>query len=103
VQDIGLMDDVMPVKPLAIGKNPASINTWISSKGVIALLHYDNYYNCFVQLRGRKKFTLFAPSDYRNLYVYPLHHPVSCPFPISREVTTEKSNFSRDTARAKLT
>ena len=72
-----MLGDVLPNEPLAVGKKPSMTNAWISSKGVVALLHYDRYYNCFVQLRGRKKFTLFAPSDYRNLYLHPMHHPVS--------------------------
>ncbi len=37
--------------------------------------HYDCTYNFFFQLQGRKRFTLYPPSD--HLYLYPCLHPVS--------------------------
>jgi len=72
----GLIEDVGPVEPLAVGKTPTKVNVWISSKGVVALLHYDLYFNCFVQVKGKKRFILYPPSTWKNLYLHPLHHPV---------------------------
>jgi len=74
-REIKMENDMKPYEPLAIKKEPKSTNVWISSKGVVAMCHYDMYYNFFVQLRGKKKFILFPPSDFRRLYLHPLHHP----------------------------
>ena len=54
---------------------PLQVNLWIGRKGLITHTHYDCTYNFFVQLRGRKKFTLFPPNH--TLYLYPCLHPVN--------------------------
>ena len=49
---------------------------WISSAGMITHGHFDQDYNFFVQLRGRKRFTLWSPSQHELLYMYPRVHPL---------------------------
>jgi len=70
------LDDISPYADL-ISPMPesSSINVWIGQKGVIAHCHYDGYHNFYVQLRGRKKFTLFPPSSWAHLQVFPFLHP----------------------------
>ncbi|MCB9507937.1 MAG: cupin-like domain-containing protein [Myxococcales bacterium] len=45
---------------------------WFSTAGTRSALHFDLGENLHAQLVGRKRFTLFAPSDRRNLYGQPL-------------------------------
>ena len=49
---------------------------WISSKGMITHGHFDQDYNIFVQLVGRKRFTLWSPWQHERMYVYPRIHPL---------------------------
>ncbi|KAK4536521.1 hypothetical protein CDCA_CDCA08G2546 [Cyanidium caldarium] len=49
---------------------------WISAPGAITPLHYDAYPTELVQLRGRKRVTLFAPEDIPRLQMYPVGHPL---------------------------
>lgn len=68
--------DVYPLDEL-LSPNPShsSINVWIGQPNVIAHCHYDGYHNFYVQLYGRKKFTLFSPTQWPGLYPYPFLHP----------------------------
>jgi hypothetical protein len=50
------------------------VNLWVGRAGIITSTHYDATYNFFVQLQGRKRFTLFPPNQ--TLYLYPCLHPV---------------------------
>ena len=50
---------------------PSSIVFWCSVFGNSSGLHFDLSPNCNVQVRGRKHFVLFAPSETRRLYRYP--------------------------------
>jgi len=52
-------------------------NVWMGSKGSTAALHHDPFDNFFVQIYGRKKFTLFSPDLHHSFYVYPKTHPAS--------------------------
>lgn len=47
---------------------------WIGSKGVITPFHYDELHNVFLQVEGSKKFLLFPPTAWRQLYLYPKFH-----------------------------
>ena len=49
---------------------------WISSEGMITHGHFDQDFNFFVQLVGKKRFTLWTPSQHELLYVYPRIHPL---------------------------
>ncbi len=68
--------DVQPIRELLL-LNPkrSSINAWIGQPHVIAHCHYDGYHNFYAQLIGRKKFTLFRPTNWPGLYPYPFLHP----------------------------
>jgi len=60
---------------LAAKMGPLKFNTlWISKKDIITMCHYDEAFNFFGQVRGKKKFTLFSPNEFKNLYPFPLHH-----------------------------
>ena len=69
-------EDVQPIRELLL-LNPkrSSINAWIGQPHVIAHCHYDGYHNFYAQLIGRKKFTLFRPTNWPGLYPYPFLHP----------------------------
>ena len=49
---------------------------WVSSPGMITHGHFDQDYNVFVQLKGRKRFTLWLPWQHELLYMYPRVHPM---------------------------
>ena len=49
---------------------------WVSSGGLATHLHTDMDWNCFVQIRGKKRFTLFPPSQHELMYMYPRVHPM---------------------------
>ena len=49
---------------------------WVSSSGLATHLHIDMDWNCFVQIRGKKRFTLFPPSQHELMYMYPRVHPM---------------------------
>ena len=53
----------------------SSINLWVGQRDVVAHCHYDGYHNFFVQIKGRKRFTLVPPSSWHVLRVYPFLHP----------------------------
>jgi len=42
--------------------------------GTVYHCHYDLQPNLHVQLTGRKRFILFPPDDWPNLYPFPVHH-----------------------------
>lgn len=58
--------------------SPLQVNLWVGRAGIVTHTHYDCTYNFFVQLQGRKRFTLFPPDQ--NLYLFPCLHPVSALF-----------------------
>lgn len=49
---------------------------WISSSGMITHTHFDQDYNFFVQLIGKKRFTLWSPFQHELMYMYPRVHPM---------------------------
>ena len=49
---------------------------WASHGGVHTPCHYDSASNFVAQLKGRKRFLLFSPSQSFNLYAYPVGHPM---------------------------
>ena len=49
---------------------------WISSSGMITHGHFDQDFNFFVQLIGKKRFTLWPSSQHELLHVYPRVHPL---------------------------
>ena len=49
---------------------------WISSAGMITHGHFDQDYNIFIQLVGKKRFTLWSPDQHSLLYMYPRVHPL---------------------------
>lgn len=42
--------------------------------GVVTPLHFDEAYNFFTQVKGRKLFKLYSPKYFPNVYPYPVHH-----------------------------
>ena len=50
-------------------------SAWLNSAGVLAGAHFDVNQNINVQLKGRKKWTLWAPHQLNDLCFYPYIHP----------------------------
>ena len=70
------IDDLLPLDEfISLNPQSTSINVWIGQPRVIAHCHYDGYHNMYVQLFGKKKFTLFRPSQWSFIYPYPFLHP----------------------------
>eukprot|EP00118_Oscarella_pearsei_P012919 m.98673 g.98673 ORF g.98673 m.98673 type:complete len:812 (+) comp37002_c0_seq1:3-2438(+) len=49
---------------------------WVSSPGMITHTHFDQDYNFFVQLYGKKEFTLWPSTDHDHLAPFPRIHPM---------------------------
>ncbi|KAL4239511.1 Hypoxia-inducible factor 1-alpha inhibitor [Mactra antiquata] len=47
----------------------------VGMEGNITPVHYDEQENFFAQIYGEKRFLLFHPDQYENLYPYPVYHP----------------------------
>lgn len=78
IDDVGrwAWDDIQPIgELLMLNPKHSSINIWMGQPHVIAHCHYDAYHNFFAQLYGRKRFTLFRPTEWPGLYPYPFLHP----------------------------
>ena len=74
-----LRDDVMPDDLLYHTERDYKARKqfmWISSAGMITHTHFDQDYNFFVQLVGKKRFTLWSPLQHELMYVYPRVHPM---------------------------
>eukprot|EP01090_Pellita_catalonica_P010852 TRINITY_DN222_c0_g1_i2.p1 TRINITY_DN222_c0_g1~~TRINITY_DN222_c0_g1_i2.p1 ORF type:complete len:269 (-),score=31.37 TRINITY_DN222_c0_g1_i2:317-1123(-) len=54
---------------------PSKSLVWIGEANVTTHLHHDWSHNFHVQIKGRKQFLLFPPSQWRYLYLYPFLHP----------------------------
>ena len=48
---------------------------FVGTEGCTTPCHYDEQQNLFAQIKGRKRFLLFGPDNFKNLYPYPVHHP----------------------------
>eukprot|EP00698_Gefionella_okellyi_P020574 TRINITY_DN6473_c0_g1_i1.p1 TRINITY_DN6473_c0_g1~~TRINITY_DN6473_c0_g1_i1.p1 ORF type:complete len:512 (+),score=93.01 TRINITY_DN6473_c0_g1_i1:66-1601(+) len=60
----------------SLGFGKIKFNTlWIGEPTVTTPAHFDEAYNLYLQVRGRKNFTLFAPAQFGCLYPFPYHHP----------------------------
>ncbi|KAF2748704.1 phospholipase A2 [Sporormia fimetaria CBS 119925] len=53
----------IPFARIALEKDPDAINLWIGNAFSTTALHKDNYENIYVQIRGRKHFTLLPPVE----------------------------------------
>lgn len=47
----------------------------IGMAGNVTPVHYDEQENFFAQIYGQKRFMLFHPDQFENLYPYPVYHP----------------------------
>lgn len=48
---------------------------WMSGAGPRAWIHADSDHNFFIHMLGTKRFIVFPPSEYENLYMYSRLHP----------------------------
>ncbi|PHH64889.1 hypothetical protein CDD81_3746 [Ophiocordyceps australis] len=70
-QNDNLRDEYSPLFPdaqkdipfvrIALQRPPDAINLWIGNSRSVTAIHKDNFENIYVQIRGRKHFTLFPP------------------------------------------
>ena len=75
-QDNLLVSHLVPILlhiPRILNNSPL-LRLWVSSKGTIALPHYDLENNLFFQLSGEKTFTISPPSSYPLYNPYPFLH-----------------------------
>eukprot|EP00808_Paulinella_micropora_P006014 g60212.t1 len=71
-----LMADMEPLDPFLLagaGHETFAVNLWLGRAGLITHSHYDAQYNFFLQVSGKKRFTLFPPSP--RLSLFPALHP----------------------------
>ncbi|POM79972.1 Clavaminate synthase-like protein [Phytophthora palmivora] len=67
-----IMDDfVLPT--CLLDKPVTQVNLWMTVQSGRTTLHYDAYQNILVVLYGRKKVTLYPPSDTAKMYPFPVH------------------------------
>jgi len=71
-----LAADVAPLAPLFVSPRDRAraLNqsfVWVSGKGVTTHTHFDQDHNFFVQVVGRKRFTVFASTVHEAMYPYP--------------------------------
>lgn len=64
-----LRDDILRLDLLS--GEACSPHFWLGGADLVTPLHWDNLHNLYGQVRGRKRFTLFAPAEHDNLYPYP--------------------------------
>jgi len=69
-----LAGDVRP--PELLGDAPAAPHFWFGSADNVTPLHHDPLTNLFLQVYGRKRFTLFDARQFEELYPFPAsaHH-----------------------------
>ncbi len=72
----------IPFARIALARDPDALNLWIGNSRSVTALHRDGYENLYVQLRGRKHFTLM---------------PALCA-PAVREEVLPPATYARDPA-----
>ena len=50
------------------------VHFWLTGTNISASVHYDRDHNFFAQVVGKKRFTLFQPSQWDELCVHPFYH-----------------------------
>eukprot|EP00026_Physarum_polycephalum_P008946 Phypoly_transcript_09053.p1 GENE.Phypoly_transcript_09053~~Phypoly_transcript_09053.p1 ORF type:complete len:477 (-),score=74.61 Phypoly_transcript_09053:15-1313(-) len=73
-----LAKDVTPFSNLWLtpqDQNQFGLYLWLSGKGTRPPIHIDSDHNFYVHISGRKRFILFPPTEWKNLYMYPRLHP----------------------------
>lgn len=63
----------------ALGQDPDAVNFWLGNGRSVTSLHKDNYENIYVQIRGRKHFTLLPPVEMPCVNETPLSFARYCP------------------------
>jgi len=56
-------------------KDHFGLYMWLSSDDVRPPIHYDQDHNFFIHVAGSKRFVLYPPWEWRNLYPFPRIHP----------------------------
>lgn len=70
-----LTQHIEPRHMIQLDDELSAANIWLGSKGVIANTHYDRSENFNIQLVGAKRWWIFPPSAWQQLYHYPSIHP----------------------------
>lgn len=66
-----LLDEVER-PPYCVDRVAMKCNLWLGGEGTASDIHYDMTHNIVAQLRGRRRVTLFPPSEAPRLYPYSL-------------------------------
>lgn len=75
MQVLRVPDDMQVSAAELTAERDVSRFLWVNDEGVDAGMHYDRSENVFVQLWGRKHFTLYAPEHWPEFDLYPDLHP----------------------------
>jgi len=76
--------DLYPIEPLMVKNSSWKAdesylhrwtNAWLGPAGATTHTHYDITHNFYAQIVGVKRFVLFPPEDFVNLYLFPFLHP----------------------------
>ena len=73
-------------------------NLWLGAGETVSPLHYDEYDNVLLVLRGRKELLLFPPSDLEHLY-YAARLKVWSPTANTTNNNTNTNNTTNTTPR----
>lgn len=65
-----LVDDIVP--PEILGNEQSAIQFWFGSAKNLTPLHHDPLNNFFLQIYGRKRFTLYDRCFFEELYPFPM-------------------------------
>ncbi|KAI9105306.1 hypothetical protein DFS34DRAFT_598898 [Phlyctochytrium arcticum] len=65
----GLMEKLYPLTDGRPTVSSHLTRIWVSSAGSVTPLHYDRCHGVLIQLRGRKRFTVFPRDDAPNCYL----------------------------------
>lgn len=81
----------MRSKPKSESSTDRLTTVWLGPSGATTQAHYDVHDNFYAQIVGRKRFLLFPPNQYRQLYI----NGFSSQAPQQSQVDLEKPDFER--------
>jgi len=69
------LDDTAQASRFGLGHDIGSKTVfWLNTRGSSTALHFDRTHNFIVQLAGHKRWTLYPPSEWPDLYFHPFLH-----------------------------
>ena len=91
-----ILDDDSEIFGREAGLTP---HLWLGHANVVSPIHYVMSHNIYVQMWGRKMFTMFLNDDdlHANIPLYPMIHPSlrKCPFNITGPLQKARAAFPK--------